>query len=196
VGLVLVAALSILRVAGLGLEAEGMTIPDMITAAAAWTAILVSAAAIVVAGRQGHRLTRMTLADAYSGRQSENVIHFTDRYLDLIGDGMNVGDEHWRRELWGLLSTEFYFFSEGWLPTFIFQLWMIELARTYRDHPDVWQSHATYLDQFEMAYPQMHRFFHGLKAKASDNAATPSGLHFDLRAVTTYIASSAPRMNG
>ena len=96
----------------------------------------------------------MTLADAFSGRQSENVIHFTDRYLDLIGDGMKVGDEHWRRELWGLLSTEFSFFSEGWLPTFIFQLWMVELARTYTDHPDVWQSHAAYLDQFEVVYPQ------------------------------------------
>jgi hypothetical protein len=186
----------ILRLCGAELEAVCMTISDMLTATAAWTAILVSAAAIVVAGRQAHRLAKMTLADAFSGRQSENVIHFTDRYLDLIGDGMKMDDEHWRRELWGLLSTEFYFFSEGWLPTFIFQLWMVELARTYRERPEVWKSHATYLDQFEVAYPQMHRFFYGLQVIATNDVDKTPTRGFDHRAVTTYVASAAPKIAG
>lgn len=168
---------------------------DMVTAAAAWTAILVSGLAIVVAGRQAHRLTRMTLADAFAGRQSENVIHFTDRYLDLIRDEMGMDDEHWRRELWGLLSTEFYFFSKGWLPTFIFQLWMVELARTYNEHSTVRESHVQYLSQFDVAYPEMVRFFREMQTIAAQKDTRVPGQGFDHRAVVQLVAATAPRLS-
>src|SRR5215470_3439002 len=76
--------------------------------------------------------------------QGEAVIHFTGRFFDLMSGGTRFGDQAWEYRFWSLHATEFYFFDNGWVPRFMYQLWMVELASLYCDE-SVRESHARYL---------------------------------------------------
>jgi len=134
-------------------------------AVAAWVAVLVSLVTAAVSVRHSGRIAARALADSYQGRQLDAIIHFTSRYLDLTKDGEKFDDEGWLGQYWGLLATEFYFFENGWIPAFMFQLWMVELvSRGYDSSPDVWASHERHLKRFyTVSYPRMCDFFTELR---------------------------------
>ena len=90
--------------------------------------------------------------------QSEAVVHFTGRFFDLLSDGPKFGDPKWEYQFWSLHATEFYFFDNLWIPEFMYQLWMVELASMYRDD-DVRDSHSRYLEHYSGNYAKMCDFF-------------------------------------
>jgi hypothetical protein len=105
------------------------------------------------------------------------VIHFSSRYFDLMNRGPRFDDAQWMYQLWSLHSTEFYFFHMGWLPEFMYELWMAELASTYRTQGQVWTSHEKYLSCYSANYPEMWDFFckiHEFAIRQGDNDPRPS----------------------
>jgi hypothetical protein len=100
--------------------------------------------------------------------QSKAVMHFTDRYFDLLKEGnpeRKVMEEPgWMNKFWSLHATEFYFFHHGMLPIFMYSLWMVELAKMYSgvNGEAVWKSHANYLALYSLNYEQMGGFFEHL----------------------------------
>jgi hypothetical protein len=86
------------------------------------------------------------------------VIHFSSRYFDLMNRGPRFDDAQWTYQFWSLHSTEFYFFHMGWLPEFMYELWMVELSSIYRIY-GVWASHEKYLNHYSTNYPEMYDFF-------------------------------------
>ena len=72
---------------------------------------------------------------------------------------MDYNDPAWRRAMWGLLSTEFYFYDEGWLPRFPFHLWIVELViNVYQNIPEAWSPHEEFLMQFASPHPSTLKF--------------------------------------
>ena len=105
------------------------------------------------------------------------VIHFSSRYFDLMNRGPRFYDPRWTYQFWSLHSTEFYFFHMGWLPDFMYELWMVELASMYSAHGQVWTSHEEYLNCYSINYPEMWNFFRKLRELASrqgDDDSPPS----------------------
>jgi hypothetical protein len=104
------------------------------------------------------------------------VIHFSSRYFDLMNRGRRFDDTRWTYQFWSLHSTEFYFFDMGWLPEFMYELWMVELASMYGAHGQVWTSHEEYLNSYSTNYPEMWDFFRRIHELASrqDDDSPPS----------------------
>jgi hypothetical protein len=144
-------------------------------------------ATAAISARHSSRLATRALADAYQGRQIDAIIHFTSRYLDLAKDGERFDDEDWLAQYWGLLATEFYFFENGWLPPFMFQLWMIELvSRGYDSSPEIWASHERHLERFyAVNYERMYKFFWGLHQLSQDQFTKTAERN---RAIDDYTA--------
>ena len=78
----------------------------------------------------------------------------------------------WEYQFWSLLATEFYFFDNSWIPDFMYQLWMVELASMYHS-AQVRESHRSYLRHYSGNYGRMCDFFDGLQdiAQQSNNDA-------------------------
>ncbi len=101
--------------------------------------------------------------------QSEAVIHFTGRFFDLLKDGPDFGNRTWEYQFWSLQATEFYFFDNSWIPDFMYQLWMVELASMYcREDErcrgdDVRESHSQYLRTYSANYREMCKFFYEIQ---------------------------------
>ncbi|GAA5193825.1 hypothetical protein GCM10023322_56670 [Rugosimonospora acidiphila] len=145
-----------------------MGITDLATLSAAWAAIAISVATALLAWRQNARIAELDRRQTLDVRQSEAVIHFTTRYHDLMRDGERFDDSRWVTQYWGQLSIEFFFFDRGWIPDFIYELWMIELiGRGYLQSPAAWESHLQQLvELYSPAYPRMTDFFLGLRELA------------------------------
>lgn len=94
--------------------------------------------------------------------QSEAVIHFTGRFFDLMCDGPKFGDQAWEYQFWSLHAAEFYFFDNTWIPSFMYQLWMVELTSLYADDR-VRESHNDYLQCYSGNYARMSSFFEELQ---------------------------------
>jgi hypothetical protein len=123
----------------------------------AWAITIARQAAVAAA----HEATAAQEANEHARRmgQSEAVIHFTGRFFDLMADGAQFADPAWTYQFWSLHATEFYFFHNRWIPEFMYQLWMVELASTYCESPKIWASHERYLSNYSPNYPQMCDFF-------------------------------------
>ena len=96
--------------------------------------------------------------------RADAVMHFTNRYFDLLNRGNPadmISDAGYDFEFWSLHATEFYFFHHGVLPEFMYSLWMIDLADLYAaDHDKaIRQSHKNYLQAYAFGYPKMVRFY-------------------------------------
>lgn len=105
------------------------------------------------------------------------VIHFSSRYFDLMNRGPRFDDAQWTYQFWNLHSTEFYFFHMGWLPEFMYELWMVELASTYSSQGQAWTSHEKYLNCYSNNYPEMLDFFqkvHELATRHGGDGSHPS----------------------
>jgi hypothetical protein len=126
------------------------------------------------AKRQGDVAERAVF-DAQQTAQSAAVIHFTDRFFALMGNGAKFEDSDWAYHYWSLHATEFYFFDMNWIPLFIYELWMVELVSTYRAYPLSRSSHQQYVTRYALNYPEMATFFNELarisEAEFSDDAA-------------------------
>jgi hypothetical protein len=142
---------------------------SQVSGGAAIFAVAVSIASATASWRISRESGRQTEL-AESAAQVNTVIHFTSRFLDLVEDGMNFDNTTWAMKYWRLQATEFYFYVHGWLPQFIYQIWMSELADVYQNVPDAWPTNAEYLRLYAQNNAEMCAFFEGL---ASMGPATP-----------------------
>lgn len=149
-----------------------MTTYEMISVISAVSALLVSAVAIFFNAIQTRRLTEANLMEQQFAR-SNAVIHFTSRFFDLLKDGPptnKFADSTWANQFWSLQATEFYFFHHGLLPAFMYELWMIELAKLYcDDEQQIRKSHADFLASYSFNYPDMIGFYNQLYETAKAN---------------------------
>jgi hypothetical protein len=64
-----------------------------------------------------------------------------------------------------------------WLPKFMYELWMVELASMYGAHGQVWTSHEEYLNSYSTNYSEMwdsFRRIHELASRQGDDDSPPS----------------------
>jgi hypothetical protein len=161
---------------------------EMATTIAAWGAIVVSVATAAMVLRQNARLASATIAQAQAARQSEAIAHFTSRYFDLVRNGEHFDDVEWSTQYWGLQSIEFFFFDQGWLPDFIYEIWMVELTQLGRHSgTDVWASRGRRsLNLYATSYPRMADFFLGLQRLSEESFPSEQERH---EAVIKYVRS-------
>jgi hypothetical protein len=148
---------------------------EILTTAAAYGALLVSAFSVILAARSAKAARRHADAaerateHAQQSGAGATVIHFTNRFFDLMRNGPHFDDPDWEYQFWSLLDIEFYFFDHGWLPSFIYELWMVDLVAGYRTFPQASRSHQQHLDRLAANYPDMIRFFAHLADLAVDD---------------------------
>lgn len=136
---------------------------ELISLSAAIAALLISAIGLVFNGIQTIKAVESNSISQQLER-GHAVTHFTTRFFDLIKDGgpeERLGDVHWATQYWSLQATEFYFFHHCMLPTFMYALWMIELAKLYSgpDGGGVHDSQMQYMRTYSITYPEMWAFF-------------------------------------
>jgi len=154
---------------------------DLSTSVAVF-AVVVSVVSTVtswLATKESRRQTEL----AESAAQVSTVIHFTSRFLDLVDGGMNFTDDTWAMKYWRLQATEFYFFLHNWLPPFIYEIWISELADAYQSDPLVWETHDRYLTKYAANNPGMRTFFQtvaGLGTATPEREATIRALVADV----------------
>jgi hypothetical protein len=139
------------------MAAIAATAAAVISALVALVAVIYSRAAVRAARDQaGAALAANTFARQTG--QSEAIVHFVGRYHQLMEDGQQFGAPSWEYQLWGMHATEYYFFEQGWIPDFMFELWTVELTRTYQVK-EARTSHQKYLDAFSDNYAGMCAFY-------------------------------------
>lgn len=128
-------------------------------------------------------------------RQSEAIMHFTDRFFTLLGQGEpreKIGrSDSYSYLFWSLQATEFYFFHSGLLPEFMYTLWMIDLANLYAEVGEIRQSHITYLQSYAFNYPEMITFYGELDAIANAHP-TEVGRNMAISALVSTWAKQSP----
>lgn len=158
-----------------------VTMFDIITAAAALS-FVVSLIALwysrtaARAAREQAATARNANLFAREARHAEAVLQFTGRYAELIDGGLRFGHRSWEYQFWALYALEYFFYERRWMPSFIFELWMIELASMY-ESGEVRASHVEYLGHDVERPEGMASFFGRLLAIAescSDDRATRS----------------------
>jgi hypothetical protein len=105
------------------------------------------------------------------------VMHFTSRFFDLLkeGEGKELTEKikypNWAYQYWSLHGTEFFFFQNGILPTFMYTLWMIDLGKLYSgsNGEEVYKSHRDYLLTYSFNYPDMIEFFNRIHDFAKEH---------------------------
>lgn len=146
---------------------------EIISVVSAIGALLVSAIAVFFNAVQTKKLTESNLMQQQLARGNA-VIHFTGRFFDLIAVGeplKKFSDPDWAYQFWSLQATEFYFFHHGILPTFMYTLWMIELAKMYAGPygKEIRGSHVNFLNCYSSNYPHMIDFYNQLCEIAKAN---------------------------
>jgi hypothetical protein len=127
--------------------------------AGVWIALIISAVAAFYTYRQAQKADQ-ALAQGYQLAQSNAVMHFADRFFDLMKESKGdiaqtiIDDQKWANQFWSLHATEFYFFHHNWLPTFMYSLWMVDLAGMYAgpNGEAVRKLHKTYLEIYALNY--------------------------------------------
>jgi hypothetical protein len=152
------------------------TIVAVLSCAISYGAVQISRAQARLAADANDQARQVGLGEA--------VIYFSGRYFDLMSRGPGFDDPRWAHEFWSLQATQFYFFDMGWLPELIYQLWMVELATTYR-RPGVWTLHEEYLRCYSSNYPVMCDFFARIQELASGSGNEAESLRS--RAVQSYV---------
>ena len=122
-----------------------------------------------------------TLALQQEIERADAVMHFTNRYVDLLGRGnpadmISDAGYDFEFEFWSLHATEFYFFHHGVLPEFMYSLWMIDLGELYAADQEkaIRHSHENYLQAYAFGYPKMVGFYdelHRVAAPSSPQSA-------------------------
>jgi hypothetical protein len=165
---------------------------EILTTAAAYGALLFSAFSVILAARSAKEARRQAdVAERATEHAQQSgagaiVIHFTSRFFDLMRGGPRFDDPDWEYQFWSLQDIEFYFFDHGWLPRFIYELWMVDLVAGYRTFPQTGRSHQQHLERLAANYPDMVRFF----AHLAEVAATDFDSERERnRAVSDFVSS-------
>jgi len=145
--------------------------------------IVLAARSLKESRRHGDVAERAAL-DARQTAQSAAVIHFTNRFFDLMRNGPRFEDADWANQYWSLHATEFYFFDKNWLPLFMYELWMVELVSTYRSHPLSRSSHQRHVARYALNYPEMATFFNELVRISETKFSDDTERH---TAITHYV---------
>jgi hypothetical protein len=102
-------------------------------------------------------------------RDVATITSCNQRYLELRGNGPDFDDANWCYVMWDLVATEFNFFRQGWLPTFMFRFWMNTLGAWYADNQNAWPSHRSFLAAYSGSLTEMEDFFQEIWRIARDN---------------------------
>lgn len=152
-------------------------------------ALIAAGSAVASAVFTGYQARRATDALKFSQQVERGgaVIHFTDRFFELTKAGppeQLIDDPAWAYQYWSLLATEFYFFHSGILPTFLYSLWMADLAALFSGPAGeaAIESQRTYMKRYVFNYPEMGEFFSELHSLSSKS----TGTQLD-RAVSAYV---------
>ncbi len=140
-----------------------MTTFEVISVVAAIVTACAATGAVIFSGIQSQRATESLILSQELERGNV-VMHFTDRFLDLVKQGSpesKLSEPEWAYQFWSLHATEFFFFHHGILPTFMYSLWMIDLANFYSgtNGQEIRQSHLQYLNNYSFLYPEMSEFY-------------------------------------
>lgn len=119
--------------------------------------------------------------------QSDAIIHFTSRFFDLMKEGADFTNDKWAYQFWSLQSTEFYFFHNGWIPAFMYRLWMVELASLYLSSKQIWGSHDIYLSKYPSSYREMVEFFQEIKDIALRNPNNVQQRNINVEISTNWL---------
>ena len=155
---------------------------------AAFVALLVSSVSAVAAwqamkhAKRQADLAGVAVDQARESGHSASVMHFTSRHFDLVRNGHRFEDTEWATQYWWLLDTEFYFFDNGWLPRFIFELWMVDLVRCYRLLPEALPSHKKHIARYSERDRELPTFFDGLMEIAQSDPVDAGERYFAIRA--------------
>jgi hypothetical protein len=164
---------------------------EVLTAAAAYGALLASFVSVVLAARSAREARRQAdVAERATEHAQQSgvgaiVIHFTSRFFELMKGGPRFDDPDWTYQYWSLQATEFYFFDNGWLPSFLYEIWMVEMVTGYRSFPGTKDSHH-YLERYAANYPSIVRFF----AHLADIATTDFDSERDRNLAVSSLVSS------
>jgi hypothetical protein len=160
-----------------------MTTPEII----AMIGLVVATVALIFNGIQTNRSARLLQLNIEESKRSGErllldqqlargnaVIHFTGRFFDLLKESTQkelldmLTDENWAYQFWSLHATEFFFFQHGILPTFMYSLWMIDLAKVYccPNGEAIRKSHIKYLQTYSFNYQPMIEFFTAIQNTA------------------------------
>jgi len=143
-----------------------MTTSQIISITVPLIALVVSTIALIFNGMQVRRAARSFMLNEQIARGNA-VMHFTDRFFKLAEQGEphnKLREPEWAYQFWSLQATEFYFFHHGVLPTFMYTLWMIDMASFYSGSEGEAnrKSHLEYLKEYSFNYPEMNSFFNDL----------------------------------
>jgi len=89
-------------------------------------------------------LPEAAVRHAHESGYSTTVGYFWNWFFELVRGGMCFDDPDWTEQYWRLQHMEFYYFGNGWLPHFIYELWVMDLVECYRTIPAALPSHNTY----------------------------------------------------
>ncbi len=149
-----------------------MTSFELLSVSIAIFALAVAGATAIYTRTQAKRATE-ALALQQQIARGDAVMHFTDRFFDLLKSGepiKQISNPDWAYQFWSLHATEFYFFHHGLLPPFMYSLWMIDLSELYSgaDGSKVRESHVQYLKEYSFHYHEMTSFYSELYKLAKD----------------------------
>ena len=166
-----------------------MTGFELISIIIAVVAISVSTIAVFFSGAQTKRAAEALLQNQQL-IIGNAVMHFTSRFFELIKDGLpfaQLENKEWMYQFWSLHATEFYFFHHGTLPTFMYTLWMIDLANCFSgdNGKKICDSHKSYLNTYSSNYPHMISFFNEIYQLTLSNEDE----NFRNRKISEFITS-------
>jgi hypothetical protein len=154
---------------GRGKKGESMTTYEVISVVVSIAALVVATIAVFFNGVQTRKATRALLLEQQLARGNA-AMHFAGSFLDLFKDSGAKGvseivqDSNTAYRFWSLQDTEFFFFQHRMLPTFMYALWMVDLARVYAgtSGEEVYKSHTDHLRVYSSNYPDMIEFFNSI----------------------------------
>jgi hypothetical protein len=142
----------------------------------------------IIQSRQSHKFSEKVMI-------SQTVIHFTDRFFDLMKGVSSIEDKlladpDWRYQFWSLHAKEFYFFDKGALDAFMYSLWMADLAELYasRKGEEIWKTHDKYLNVYVHSYGKMKHFYEYIRHLAV-TVPDPSRRNEEIR---SFVKQTAP----
>ena len=140
-----------------------MPTTDPLSLTLAGAALVVSIVTAFYTGRQARKASEALLLEQRLAH-GNSVMHFSDRFFELLKSGQpvkQIGKPDWAYQFWSLHATEFYFFHHSMLPSFMYSLWMMDLAELYSgtDGQRVRESHVQYLKEYSFHYDKMSTFY-------------------------------------
>ena len=141
-----------------------MTTFELVSAFIALSAFITSCIAVLFNGVQTKKAVEAINLQQKLSASAYIVDDLIRRFYDLLKEGElheKVIEPEWSHKYWNLLTTEFYFFQHGILPTFIVSLWMTDLANIYsgKNGKEIRKSHIDFLENNSFQYKKMLSFY-------------------------------------